>query len=83
MQGVTLRRPRAHPWRALSLLLLVLVVWVAMQAIRIAHWLGGRKPHWLAGRHDTIRTLRHPEILERPTRVEGVSTFDLGVNGRE
>ena len=54
-----------------------------MQAIRIAHSLGGRKPHRLTGRHDTIRTLRHPEILERPTSVEGVSTFDLGVNGRE
>ena len=39
--------------------------------------------HWLAGYHDTIRTLRHPEVLERPTSVEGVSTFDLGVNGRE
>ena len=39
--------------------------------------------HWLAGRQDTIRTLRHPEILERPTTAEGVFTFDLGIQGRE
>jgi NTE family protein len=39
--------------------------------------------HWRAGYHDTVRTLRHPQILERPRNPEGVSTFDLADNGRE
>jgi len=39
--------------------------------------------HWRAGLQDTIRTLRHPEVLDRPTSAEGVFTFDLGVHGRE
>jgi NTE family protein len=34
--------------------------------------------HWLAGYHDTIRTLRHPEVFERPKDAEGVFTFDYG-----
>ncbi len=39
--------------------------------------------HWRAGYHDTVRTLRHPEVLERPRNREGVSTFDLAYDGRE
>lgn len=39
--------------------------------------------HWRAGYHDAIRTLRHPELLERPTTDEGVFTFDLANDGRE
>jgi NTE family protein len=39
--------------------------------------------HWCAGYHDAVRTLRHPEALQRPRNQEGVSTFDLGVDGRE
>jgi NTE family protein len=39
--------------------------------------------HWRAGHHDAVRTLRHPEVLERPTNHEGVSTFDLFEDGRE
>jgi NTE family protein len=39
--------------------------------------------HWRAGYHDTVRTLRHPEVLERPNNHEGVMTFDLAQNGRE
>jgi NTE family protein len=39
--------------------------------------------HWNAGYNDAIRTLRHPEALDRPTDSAGVSTFDLAVNGRE
>ena len=39
--------------------------------------------HWRAGYHDAIRTLRHPEVLERPTNHEGVFTFDLSRDGRE
>jgi NTE family protein len=39
--------------------------------------------HWRAGYHDAVRTLRHPEVLERPNSLEGVSTFDLAQDGRE
>jgi NTE family protein len=39
--------------------------------------------HWRAGYHDAARTLRHPEALQRPRNPEGVSTFDLSVDGRE
>jgi NTE family protein len=39
--------------------------------------------HWCAGYQDTVRTLRHPEVLERPKSIEGVFTFDLAYDGRE
>jgi NTE family protein len=39
--------------------------------------------HWQAGYHDALRTLRHREVLERPTNHEGVFTFDLERDGRE
>jgi NTE family protein len=39
--------------------------------------------HWRAGYYDTVRTLRHPEVLARPDNLEGVMTFDLSQNGRE
>jgi NTE family protein len=39
--------------------------------------------YWRAGYHDARRTLRHREVLERPTNHEGVFTFDLAVDGRE
>jgi NTE family protein len=39
--------------------------------------------HWQVGYHDAVRTLRHPEVLERPTNHEGVFTFDLAQDGRE
>jgi NTE family protein len=39
--------------------------------------------HWRAGYHDTVRTLRHPEVLERPQTPDGVLTFDLARDGRE
>ena len=39
--------------------------------------------HWRAGYRDTRRTLRHPEILAKPTNHEGVLTFDLAVDGRD
>jgi NTE family protein len=35
------------------------------------------RDHWQAGYHATIRTLRHPEIFERPASFEGVATFDV------
>ena len=39
--------------------------------------------HWRAGYHDALRTLRHPEVLARPTSADGVFTFDLEQDGRE
>ena len=39
--------------------------------------------HWRAGYHDTIRTLRHPEVLARPRNRDGVSMFDVAEHGRE
>src|ERR1700681_3604653 len=39
--------------------------------------------HWSAGYHDAVRTLRHPEVLTRPTSLDGVFTFDLERDGRE
>lgn len=33
--------------------------------------------HWAAGYSATVRTLRHPEVLERPVNNEGVFTFDI------
>jgi NTE family protein len=33
--------------------------------------------HWRAGHDDARLTLRHPEIMERPTNEECVRTFDL------
>ena len=38
--------------------------------------------HWTAGRHDTVRTLRHPEVLERPISADGVFMFDAATHGR-
>jgi NTE family protein len=39
--------------------------------------------HWRAGYHDARRTLRHPEVLKRPTDHAGLLTFDLTADGRE
>jgi NTE family protein len=39
--------------------------------------------HWRAGYYDTVRTLRHLEVLERPRNLDGVMTFDLARDGRE
>jgi NTE family protein len=39
--------------------------------------------HWRAGYQDAVRTLRHPEVLERPKNLEGLSVFDLARDGRE
>src|SRR5262249_51582580 len=36
-----------------------------------------------AGYNDAVRTLRHPEALQRPRDSTGVATFDVGVDGRE
>ena len=39
--------------------------------------------HWQSGYNDAVRTLRHPEVLQRPQGMDGVFTFDLAVDGRE
>ena len=39
--------------------------------------------HWRAGYHDAVRTLRHQEVLKRPSDLGGVFTFDLAQAGRE
>ena len=38
---------------------------------------------WRAGYHDTLRTLRHPEVLERPSAPDGLFIFDVALHGRE
>jgi NTE family protein len=38
---------------------------------------------WRAGYHDTVRTLRHPEVLERPSSPDGTFMFDVAEHGRE
>jgi NTE family protein len=39
--------------------------------------------HWRSGYNDAVRTLRHPEVLQRPQGMDDVFTFDLAVDGRE
>jgi NTE family protein len=39
--------------------------------------------HWRAGYDDTVRTLSHPEVLERPRSPEGVFIFDIAEHPRE
>jgi NTE family protein len=33
--------------------------------------------HWKAGYDDAVRMLDHPEVLQRPDKLEGVRTFDF------
>jgi NTE family protein len=37
--------------------------------------------HWLAGHSDAVRSLSHPEVLQRPDKLEGVRTFDFSHHG--
>jgi NTE family protein len=39
--------------------------------------------HWNSGYNDAVRTLRHPEVLERPNGEDRFFTFDLARDGRE
>ncbi|MEK1852560.1 MAG: patatin-like phospholipase family protein [Phyllobacterium sp.] len=39
--------------------------------------------HWQAGYFDAVRTLRHPEALSRPDNQDGVSAYNLAVDGQE
>jgi len=38
--------------------------------------------HWKSGYTDAVRTLRHPEVLQRPEEADGVFTFDLAKQDR-
>jgi|SRR5579871_595512 NTE family protein len=38
--------------------------------------------HWAAGYSDMVRTLRHPEVLQRPAHPDGVFVFDVSRHGR-
>src|SRR5580692_1050825 len=44
---------------------------------------GMMEEHWTSGYNDAVRTLRHPEVLQRPNGRDGFFTFDLGRDGRE
>ena len=33
--------------------------------------------HWEAGYDDAVRSLSHPEVMQRPDKLEGVRTFDF------
>jgi NTE family protein len=33
--------------------------------------------HWKSGYNDTVRTLRHPEVLKRPQSADGLAIFDF------
>ncbi len=37
--------------------------------------------HWKDGYDDAVRTLSYPEVLRRPSSVDGVLTFDLAAQG--
>ncbi|HEY6579118.1 MAG TPA: DUF3734 domain-containing protein, partial [Rhizomicrobium sp.] len=41
------------------------------------------RDHWKAGYHDTLRTLRHPEVLERPKNSDGIAIFDFAEGGAD
>jgi NTE family protein len=38
--------------------------------------------NWRSGYNDAVRTLRHPEVLQRPNGGDGFFTFDLERDGR-
>ena len=39
--------------------------------------------HWRAGYDDVVRSLQHPEVLQRPDNPEGVRTFDYSKRSRD
>ena len=36
--------------------------------------------HWQAGYGDAVRSLSHPEVLQRPDKLGGVRTFDWKIH---
>jgi NTE family protein len=41
------------------------------------------RDHWTAGYHDTVRSLRHPEVLARPANPDGIAIFDFAERGSD
>jgi len=41
------------------------------------------RDHWQAGQRDTVRTLHHPEVLERPKTADGLGIFDFAESGSD
>jgi NTE family protein len=39
--------------------------------------------HWHVGYDDAVRALSHPEVLQRPGKMEGVRTFDFSQSDRQ
>jgi NTE family protein len=39
--------------------------------------------HWQTGYDDAVRTLNHPEVLQRPDKLDGVRTFDFTQSDRQ
>jgi NTE family protein len=39
--------------------------------------------HWTAGYEDVVRAVSHPEVMQRPDKMEGVRTFDWAHYGRD
>ena len=39
--------------------------------------------HWKCGYDHAIRSLKHPEVMQLPDRMEGVRTFDVCRDERE
>ena len=39
--------------------------------------------HWWSGYEDVVRSLQHPEVLQRPDNPEGVRTFDFSKRRRD
>jgi len=37
--------------------------------------------HWGSGYDDAARALQHPEVLQPPSKSEGVRTFDFAKGG--
>jgi NTE family protein len=35
------------------------------------------RDHWKAGYNDTVRTLRHPDVLDRPKNSDGIAIYDV------
>jgi NTE family protein len=39
--------------------------------------------HWAAGYEDVVRAISHPEVMQRPDKMEGVRTFDWAHHGQK
>lgn len=39
--------------------------------------------HWAAGYEDVVRAISHPEVMQRPGKMEGVRTFDWARHGQK